>query len=130
MNHCKATSVPAHRFPQSGAAATVVARSFPNPTFVISVRDPLLVPHDCDLRNRVRDVLRSAGCNIVLDLAGVSRIDAAGVGELVRAYNMTIAADGVLRITNARDKVRALLELARLFDLMSSESVGVASVLE
>ena len=125
MNHCKATSVPAHRFPQSEAAATVVAGSFPNHTFVISVRDPLLVPHDCDLRNRVRDVLRSAACSIVLDLADVSRIDAAGVGELVRAYNMTIAAGGVLRITNARDKVRALLELARLFDLMSSESVGV-----
>jgi anti-anti-sigma factor len=61
----------------------------------------------------------------MLDLARVSRIDAAGVGELVRAYNMTTAAGGVLRIANATTMVRELLELAGLFELMGGESVGI-----
>jgi anti-anti-sigma factor len=61
----------------------------------------------------------------MLDLARVSRIDAAGVGELVRAYNMTTAAGGVLRIVNATTMVRELLELAGLFELMGGESVGI-----
>jgi anti-anti-sigma factor len=125
MTHSKATIVPGHRFRQSGPAGTVTGRSIPNRGFVIFVQGPLLAPLDCDLRNRVRDVLRSTGRNIMLDLARVSRIDAAGVGELVRAYNMTTAAGGVLRIANATTMVRELLELAGLFELMGGESVGI-----
>jgi anti-anti-sigma factor len=125
MTHSKATIIPAHRFRQSGPAATVTGRSVPNRGVVIFVQGPLLAPHDCDLRNRVRDVLRSARRTIMLDLAQVPRIDAAGVGELVRVYNMTTAAGGVLRIANARTRVRELLELAGLFELMGGESVGI-----
>ena len=54
-----------------------------------------------------------------VDLTGVPRIDAAGVGELVRAYNMTAAAAGVLQIRNTTPWVRHVLELVGLFTVLS-----------
>ena len=59
-----------------------------------------------------------------MDLAAVSRIDAAGVGELIRAFNMTADVDGALRIANASAWVRQILELIELFDLLSEEGRG------
>jgi anti-anti-sigma factor len=56
---------------------------------------------------------------IVLDLTRVSKIDAAGVGELVRAYNMTDALDGWLRIAHASAWVREALTRVGLLDLLS-----------
>jgi anti-anti-sigma factor len=52
-------------------------------------------------------------------MKGVSRIDAAGVGELVRAYNMGSAVNGVVRIENASARVRKVLELVGLFSLLT-----------
>jgi anti-sigma B factor antagonist len=73
------------------------------------------------LRRDVRALLRCGARAIVVDLAEVSRIDAAGVGELIRAFNMTAAVDGALRIANASAWVRQILELTGLFDLLSGE---------
>jgi anti-anti-sigma factor len=65
-------------------------------------------------------LLRRGERAIVLDLARVSSIDAAGIGELVRAYNITAAMDGELRIMHATKRVRELLERAGLFDRLTS----------
>jgi anti-anti-sigma regulatory factor len=56
----------------------------------------------------------------VLDLAGIARIDAAGIGELVRAYNIAIARDGALRIANTNPWVREMLERVGLFDRLNA----------
>ena len=97
------------------------------------------MPVDRALRDNVRALLRRGERVIVLDLAEVTRIDAAGVGELVRAFNLTAAVNGRLRITNASPWVREVLERAGVFDLLSGEveakktdrviarSIGVAS---
>jgi anti-anti-sigma factor len=71
------------------------------------------------LRHRVRALLRRGERRIVLDLSAVSRIDAAGVGELIRAFNMTAAVSGALRVVNASGRVRAILECANLLDVLS-----------
>jgi anti-anti-sigma factor len=57
----------------------------------------------------------------VLDLSEVSRIDAAGVGELIRAFNMTAAVSGALCVVNASAWVQKILERANLFDVLSGE---------
>jgi anti-anti-sigma factor len=74
---------------------------------------------DGDLRHRVRALLRRGERSLVLDLARVSRIDAAGVGELVRAYNMTLAANGVLRTVHANGWVREILSRVGLFEILT-----------
>lgn len=89
---------------------------------VLPVGGPLRVPITRDLRHHVGALLRRGERGIVLDLARVSSIDAAGIGELVRAYNMTAATDGLLRVVHARPWVRELLVRAGLFDLLSADA--------
>jgi anti-anti-sigma factor len=86
---------------------------------VVQLDGPLRVPVDGALRHRVRALLGRGHRDIVVDLARVPTVDAAGVGELVRAYNLTNAAEGVLRIVHASAWVRRLLESAGLFGLIS-----------
>jgi anti-anti-sigma factor len=86
----------------------------------VHLSDSFRFPCTSDLRHRVRSLLRRGGRAIVLDLARVSSIDAAGIGELVRAYNMTVAMDGELRIVHAAKRIREVLELASLYDRLTA----------
>ncbi len=79
------------------------------------------MPVSRSLRHNVRALLRRGERRIVVDLSAVSRIDASGVGELIRTFNMTTATNGGLRIVNATAWVREMLERAHLFDLLSGE---------
>src|SRR5687768_3833420 len=89
---------------------------------VLHINGPLRAPLTTELRHDVRALLDRGERRILLDLALVSEIDAVGVGELVRAYNMTIAAEGVLRIAHAADNVREVIERVGLFGLLSVDS--------
>jgi anti-anti-sigma factor len=73
-----------------------------------------------ELPYMVRTLLRRGSRRIVLDLAVVWRIDAAGIGELVRAYNIATAANAALRIANTNPRVREMLERAGLFDCLNA----------
>jgi anti-anti-sigma factor len=88
---------------------------------VVRVEGTLRTPISRVLRDNVRTLLRRGERRIVLDLSTVSRIDAAGVGEIIRTFNMTAAVNGVLRIVNATTWVREMLERAHLFDLLNGE---------
>jgi anti-anti-sigma factor len=97
--------------------SAVVGR--PGPA-VLQVQGSLRVPFDDELRHNVRTLLCRGERSIVLDLGRVSAIDAAGVGQLVRAYNLTRAVNGTLRIKHAAPRVRVMLHRAGLFDLLSA----------
>jgi anti-anti-sigma factor len=88
---------------------------------IVPIEGPLRVPVNRAVRDNVRALLRQGERVIVLDLAAVTRIDAAGVGELVRAFNMAAAVNGRLRITNASPWVSEVLERAGVFDLLTGE---------
>jgi len=60
----------------------------------------------------------------VLDMSRVSLIDAAGVGELVRTYNIACRMDVGLRIVHTTKWVRATLARVGLFDLLSDSESG------
>lgn len=85
---------------------------------------PLRTPVSRVMRQSVRALLRRGQRRIVLDLSGISRIDAAGIGELIRAFNMTTAVNGAMRVVNATGRVREMLERAQLFQLLSDETVA------
>jgi anti-anti-sigma factor len=87
---------------------------------VLHVQGPLRVPTHDELRHDVRTLLCRGERSIVLDLGRVSAIDAAGVGQLVRAYNLARAVNGTLRIKHAVPRVRKMLRRAGLFDLLSA----------
>jgi anti-anti-sigma factor len=83
------------------------------------LEDRIHAPLTGELRHQVLARLRRGERTIVVDLSGVPSIDAAAVGQLVRAYNVTKAATGSLRIVCATRWVREVLERAGLFGLLS-----------
>jgi anti-sigma B factor antagonist len=82
------------------------------------------VPLSSDLPARVEGVLGRGYPRILLDLSGLLAIDAAGIGELIQAYNMTTAKGGVLRIVGANGRVRRLLEITGVFELLTRGAMG------
>ncbi len=56
-----------------------------------------------------------------LDLSALDDLDAAGVGELVRAFNSVSASGGVLRIAHPNSRVRHVLEITALLTLLAGE---------
>ena len=84
------------------------------------IEGPLRVPVSAKLRERVEALLERGERRILLDLARVSTVDAAGLGELVGAYNVAAAVDGVVRVSRVPRRVRALLDVARLSDLLTA----------
>jgi anti-anti-sigma factor len=86
---------------------------------VVSIEGPLRLPINRELRHKVRALLCRGERRLVLDLTQVSRIDAAGVGELVRAYNMTAASNGMLRVAHATARVTQILERVGLFNVLT-----------
>jgi anti-sigma B factor antagonist len=65
---------------------------------------------------------------LVLDLARVSRIDAGGLGVLLKLREQTLAKGMEFRLTNVTKLVQQVLEITRLdsvFETLSERSVSV-----
>jgi anti-anti-sigma factor len=106
----------ADRLNGSCEADTLEQQSRSQNSYRVRLEDWPRLPFNGELLHMVLTLLRRGGRRIVLDLAGVSRIDAAGIGELVRAYNIATAANAAFRIANANPRVREMLERVGLFD--------------
>jgi anti-anti-sigma factor len=87
---------------------------------IITVEGALRVPLDAHVRQRVHALLRGGARRVRLDLSRLSSIDAAGVGELVSAFNATKAAGGVLDISHASRRVRRILEVTGVYTLLTA----------
>jgi anti-anti-sigma factor len=85
---------------------------------VVQVNGPLHARQGALLREDVCTLLRRGERAIVVRLASVSRVDAAGIGELVRAYHISVGAAAVLRVTEATGRVREVLARVGLLDLL------------
>ena len=108
--------------PQSGCgdeSMTALLKRCPNRDHIVHVTGPLRTPVSRVMRHSVRARLRLGERRIVLDLSSISGVDAAGIGELVRAFNMSAAANGALRVVHATNRVREMLERAQLFERLS-----------
>lgn len=73
-----------------------------------------------ELRHDVHARLRRGDREILVDVGRLSSIDAAGVGQLVRAYNITRARKAELRVANPAPRVREVLERVGLLDALSA----------
>jgi anti-anti-sigma factor len=110
------------RLSGSGKAFTLGQPSRTQNSCIVRLGDWLRLPFKGELPHAVRRLLGRGERNIVLDLACVPKIDAAGIGELVRAYNMAMGSNGTLRIANTNPWVREMLERVGLFDRLKAGS--------
>ena len=88
---------------------------------VLHVAGALRAPLNGDLRRRVGTLLDRGVRSILLDIGRVGELDAAGLGELVRLHTMAGAVKGTLRVRHATGKVRTLLALSGLCELLGTD---------
>jgi anti-sigma B factor antagonist len=82
------------------------------------------------MRDSIRQEIKSGYKYILLNLAGVSYIDSAGLGELASAYIAVSNSGGKLKLVNAQQKVQTMLQVTKLYMLVaaySNESEAIAS---
>jgi anti-sigma B factor antagonist len=88
----------------------------------VSVIGQLRAPGTSALRRAVTGLLLDGERHIRLDLAALTDLDAAGIGELVNVSNMTTAAGGTLQIAHARTSVRRVLDAVGLLRVLEDTS--------
>lgn len=85
---------------------------------------------DVQLRQVVRGLLDRGEKAILLNMADVSYMDSAGVGELVASYSTAESHQARLKLLNLTSKVRDLLQFTQLitvFDTYDDEREAVSS---
>jgi anti-sigma B factor antagonist len=82
------------------------------------------------LRDEVRDQVTHGHPKILLNLADVTYIDSAGLGELTAAYTSVKNRDGQLKLLNLTKRVHDLMQITKLytvFDVYEDEKTATAS---
>jgi anti-anti-sigma factor len=86
---------------------------------VLELEGTLQAPLNGELRQQVEVLLGRNERRILVSLARLSAIDAAGVGALVDAYVIASRNGGVLRVSEASRRVRQLLDVAGVLDFLN-----------
>jgi anti-sigma B factor antagonist len=82
------------------------------------------------LRDAVSRLLDSGKRKVLVNLADVSHMDSAGLGEVVRCYATVSRAGGAMKLVNLTAKIRDLLTITKLltvFETYDSEELAVRS---
>ena len=82
------------------------------------------------IRNTVRDLLNSGSKKIILNLAEITYIDSAGIGELVSTYTTVVNNGGRLKLLNLTKKIHQLLTITKLltvFETFDNEEAALES---
>jgi len=82
------------------------------------------------LRDAVKAAIARGDKNIILNLAQVSYIDSAGLGELVGASTTVTNSGGTLKLLNLQKKIKDLMQITKLhtiFEVLEDENAAVKS---
>src|SRR4029453_9072584 len=95
---------------------------------LLSPREPLLAGGPAEaFESQLRQLVRSGHKQLVVDLAGVSAIDSAGLRALVRGHTSAQRAGGSLRLAAAQPAVKKVIDLSHLASVFESyDSVDAA----
>jgi len=99
---------------------------------VIDIDGPITLGEgDTDrLGDKVRSLLQQGHKQLIANLANVSYMDSAGLGELVQGYTTVSRQGGSLKLVGVTKRLNDLLvitKLATVFDSYESEAAAVAS---
>lgn len=70
-----------------------------------------------DLR---REVLEQSDSRVIIDLSRVTKIDSAGLGQLMSCYSHLVRNQGSLKVVNATPEIRRLLDMTGISTLIPS----------
>ncbi|HEY3457302.1 MAG TPA: STAS domain-containing protein [Bryobacteraceae bacterium] len=72
------------------------------------------------LRDELRSLLAQGNKQIILNMAGVSYVDSAGLGELVSAYTTATNQGASLKLLHLQGKLHDLMQITKLHTIFSS----------
>jgi anti-sigma B factor antagonist len=75
-------------------------------------------------KDKIHSLVHQGHKNILVNMAGVTHIDSAGLGELVAAYTTVARTGGSLKLLNLTQRLTDLLTITKLltvFDTFDSE---------
>ena len=102
-----------------------------NGVTIIDLSGRLTMGEPCAaIREEVRDEISHEAKKLLLNLADVSYIDSAGLGELTAAYTSVKNRGGELKLLNLTKRVRDLMQITKLytvFDVHDDEKSAIAS---
>jgi anti-anti-sigma factor len=65
-----------------------------------------------------REVLEQSDTRVIVDLGRITRIDSAGLGQLMGCYTHLVRNAGSMKIVNARPEVRRILDMTGISTLL------------
>ena len=100
-------------------------------TTIVDLAGNITIGESADiLRDKIRSLLQQGQKQIVVNLAGVSYMDSAGLGELVRSHATATQQGASLKLTNVTKRLQDLLVITKLstvFDTYDDEAAAIAS---
>jgi anti-anti-sigma factor len=85
---------------------------------IIALEGPFGIECGDRLHRTVLELLKSGQRTFIADLLRVTRLDAAGVGQLARAFTIVTANGGEMALVVGCDQIRELLDTTRLTRLV------------
>ena len=85
---------------------------------------------DVVLKDKMQSLVQQGRKKVLLNLADVSYVDSAGLGEIVQSYATVMKNGGQLKLLNVTKRIRDLLSITKLltvFECHDSEPDAVAS---
>ena len=83
-----------------------------------------------NLKDKINSLIQQARKDIILNLAEISYIDSAGLGQLVSSYTSITKATGGLKLLHVNKRNHDLLSITRLvtlFDTFDTEEEAISS---
>ena len=81
---------------------------------------PLPVGQTGTLRETIQRLLHAGSRRILLNLAGVGRVDRPGIGELLWAFISVTRGGGEMRLVNVSQRTKAVLLRTRLCEVLET----------
>jgi anti-sigma B factor antagonist len=102
-----------------------------NEVIIIDLSGQITLGEACAaIRDEVRDQIGNGSRKILLNLAEVTYIDSAGLGELTAAYTSVKNHGGELQLLSLTKRVHDLMQITKLytvFDVHDNEKKAIAS---
>ena len=98
---------------------------------IIDLSGRITLGEGCALvRATVKDLVQAGQINLLLNLAEVTYMDSAGLGELVGSYASITNKGGKIKLLNAQGRVAEVLNVTKLypvFETFTDESAALRS---
>ena len=86
---------------------------------VLQFRKPAELTHSAkELEELRREVLEQSDSRVIIDLGRVTKIDSAGLGQLMSCYSHLVRNQGSLKVVNATPEVMKVLEMTGISTLI------------